>query len=264
MDKDSIERIRTATFNVARRGYDKREVDRFLERLADWLETGGGDDARSQVVRSELERIGEQTGRILTDAHDAGEALRMEAEREAEEITARVAAEVDEQRQAAKRYESGIRAEADAYSERTHIEVDEYSTETRGEADSYAARVRNEANAEAAATREDADAYAESTRGEADEAAAETIRSAEQSARQTIEDANRRRQEIEKVIADLTGRRKTVIDDMQRLSSELVGTATEHEGVRVDGPPGPATQEFSALGGDDEAGEAAGAQENRP
>ena len=62
MDKDSIERIRTATFGVARRGYDKRQVDRFLEQLADWLETGGGDDARSEVVRTELERVGEQTG----------------------------------------------------------------------------------------------------------------------------------------------------------------------------------------------------------
>ena len=65
MDQESIERIRTATFGVSRRGYDKRDVDRFLERLADWLETGGGDEARSEVVRTELERIGEQTGQIL-------------------------------------------------------------------------------------------------------------------------------------------------------------------------------------------------------
>lgn len=238
MDKDSIERIRTATFKVARRGYDKREVDRFLEKLADWLETGGGDDARSEVVRTELERIGEQVAGILTSAHDAGEALRADAE-----------ARIEEEREAAKRYESGLRAEADAYSERTHIEADEYATETRGEADSYAARIRNEANAEAATTREDAEAYAETTRREAEEEAAETVRAAEAQARQLVDDAMRRRGEIEKVIADLAERRQTVLADMQRLSSELVGTASEHEGLEqtLEAEPGEDTREFSTL-----------------
>ena len=71
MDRDSIDRIRSATFPVGRRGYEKREVDRFLNKLADWLETGGGDQTRAELVRRDLERIGEQTGRIITDAHDA-------------------------------------------------------------------------------------------------------------------------------------------------------------------------------------------------
>ena len=86
MDRDSIDRIRSATFPVGRRGYEKREVDRFLNRLADWLETGGGDQTRAELVRRELERIGEQTGRILTDAHDVSEQLRADAEREAKRI----------------------------------------------------------------------------------------------------------------------------------------------------------------------------------
>ncbi len=64
-----------------------------------------------------------------------------------------------------------------------------------------------------------------------------------------IDDANRRRRETEKVIADLAERRKTVIADMQRLSSELVGTATQHEDLDADEmpPPGEDTREFSAL-----------------
>ncbi len=241
MDKDSIERIRTATFGVARRGYDKRQVDRFLEQLADWLETGGGDDARSEVVRTELERIGEQTGGILLAAHDASEALRASAEED-----------LQQERDEAQRYSSGLRAEADAYSERTHIEADEYATEARGEADSYAARVKNEANAEAATTREDADAYAESTRAHADEDAAESIRVAEATAHQMTEDATRRKGEIEKLIDDLAERRKAVLSDMQRLSSQLVGTATEHEDGELPGAePVGETQEFSALADED-------------
>lgn len=236
MDKDSIERIRTATFAVARRGYDKRQVDRFLEQLADWLETGGGDEARGEIVRTELERVSEQTGGILLAAHDAAEALRQTA-----------ADELEKEREEAKRYSSGMRAEADAYSERVHIEADDYASETRGEADAYAARVRNEVKAEAATIREDADAYAESKRTEADEEAAAVIRAAESRARQMVDDATRRRGEIQKVIDDLSERRKAAIADMQRLSSELVGTASQHE--LADPPPEPSgrTEELSAL-----------------
>jgi DivIVA domain-containing protein len=86
VDPDSIDRIRSATFPVGRRGYEKREVDRFLNKLADWLETGGGDQTRAELVRRDLERIGKQTGRILTEVHDLGEQLRADAEREAQRI----------------------------------------------------------------------------------------------------------------------------------------------------------------------------------
>jgi DivIVA domain-containing protein len=86
VDRDSIDRIRSATFPVARRGYEKREVDRFLNKLAEWLETGGGDQTRAELVRRELDRIGQQTGKILTDAHDLGEQLYAETEREAQRI----------------------------------------------------------------------------------------------------------------------------------------------------------------------------------
>jgi DivIVA domain-containing protein len=86
VDRDSIDRIRGATFPIGRRGYEKREVDRFLNRLADWLETGGGDQSRAELLRRDLERIGQQTGKILTDAHDVAERLRSEAERETHRI----------------------------------------------------------------------------------------------------------------------------------------------------------------------------------
>ncbi|MGI9019774.1 MAG: DivIVA domain-containing protein [Solirubrobacterales bacterium] len=237
MDKDSIERIRTATFSVGRRGYDKREVDRFLVKLTDWLETGGTDDARGEVVRAELERIGELTGRILTDAHDAAEAIRADAE-----------VGLTEEREAAERYASGLRGEADAYSERAHIEADDYAAEVRGEADSYAARVPNEAKAEAATIREDADAYAEAERAEVDEEVAAKLRAAETRARQMVDEANLRKGEIEKVIADLSDRRDAVIADMQRLSSQLVGTESDYEpGDEVAIPESDDTREFSAL-----------------
>src|SRR5215211_6846243 len=98
MDRDSMDRIRSATFPIGRRGYEKREVDRFLNRIADWLEAGGGDQARAELVRRDLERVGEQTAKILTDANEAGERLRAEAEHEAAELTERARAEAERTR----------------------------------------------------------------------------------------------------------------------------------------------------------------------
>jgi DivIVA domain-containing protein len=252
MDRDSIERIRTATFAVARKGYDKRQVDRFLEQVADWLESGQGDDARSQVVRNALERVGEQTAKILTDAHDVAEGLRAQSDAEARDISEKAAADATEQHEAADRYASGVRAEADTYSERAHIEADEYASETRSEADAFAARKRNEAVAEATTIREDAEAYAETTRQGADEEAAGALHSAEQEARKVVEDANHRRREAEKVIDDLEARRQTVLEDMRRLSTELEGTASQHrpEDAEVSSGGG-ATEEFSVLDDED-------------
>ena len=79
MQQDSIERIRSATFTISRKGYDKREVERFLNKLADWLEAGGGDQARSDLVKRELERVGEKTGRILSEVETAAQEIRAEA-----------------------------------------------------------------------------------------------------------------------------------------------------------------------------------------
>jgi DivIVA domain-containing protein len=194
VDRDSIDRIRSATFPVGRRGYEKREVDRFLNRLADWLETGGADQTRAELVRRELERVGEQTGKILTDAHDAGEQVRADAEREAQRVA----------------------EEASARAEQTRAAADEHAAETRA----TAAQIRSVADREAE----------------------ETVAKARAEAKQLVDEANQRRRDVEAVISDLEARRDTVVADMQRLSSELAGTATEHRPAAEPAPsePGPA------------------------
>jgi DivIVA domain-containing protein len=83
VDQTSLDRIRNATFPSARRGYDKHEVEKFLARLADWLETGGGDESRSDTVKRELERVGQRTGAILAQAEESAQQIRAEAEEEA-------------------------------------------------------------------------------------------------------------------------------------------------------------------------------------
>ena len=195
MDQDSIERIRSATFPDARRGYEKREVDRFLLSLAEWLETGGADQGRSDAVRRELERVGEETSKVLTEAHDVAERLRLQAEREVEGLT------------------EGAQVQADR---------------TRAEADKILAEAESVAETAAQKLRTDADAYATRTRTDADREAEQTLSKARADAKRVVEDAKARKQDIEWVIADLEGRRDEVLASLERLSSELSGTATQH------------------------------------
>ena len=195
MDQDSIERIRSATFPDARRGYEKREVDRFLLSLAEWLETGGADQGRSDAVRRELERVGEETSKVLTEAHDVAERLRLQAEREVEGLT------------------EGAQVQADR---------------TRAEADKILAEAESVAETAAQKLRTDADAYATQTRTDADREAEETLAKARAAAKRVVEEANARKQDIESVIADLEARRDEVLGSLERLSSELSGTATQH------------------------------------
>jgi DivIVA domain-containing protein len=116
VEQSSIERIRTVTFSVERRGYSKREVDQFLGRIADWLETGGGDQAREDVIRSELERVGNHTAELLTSAQHASNQIRSEAEDRA----------------------AGTRERADAYAKKTREEADRDAASVLSEAERQA------------------------------------------------------------------------------------------------------------------------------
>src|SRR3954468_12416484 len=116
VDQTSLDRIRNATFPSSRRGYDKDEVEKFLGRLADWLETGAGDESRSDTVKRELERVGQRTGAILAQAEESAQQIRAEAEEEAR----------------------GTINVANLQAEETRSEVDTYATEIRVSVDVYA------------------------------------------------------------------------------------------------------------------------------
>jgi DivIVA domain-containing protein len=196
VDEHSIERIREAEFSLAVRGYDRNEVDRFLAELADWLETGGGDTAAGdEAVRNALERVGEQTAQILTEAHGAAQSIRDDA-----------AAEV---RQSL--------VDANLTSESVRTEASEYAADTRDEADAYARKVRSEA-----------DTYAERGRSEIEAELEEERAEARKEIERIVGEANRRKGEIEKLITDLEQRRDAVLAELDRLASGIAGTATEH------------------------------------
>jgi DivIVA domain-containing protein len=239
VDEDSIERIRSATFPIARKGYDKREVERFLTSLADWLEGGGADEALSDVIKRELERVGQKTGAILAAAHEAAEEIRLEAEEEAGRTIEDTRREEMRIRALVEEYDSRGREEADRYAEETRQEADLYASRTRQDADRYSAEGIAEADGYSTRTRADADAYAEEVRAKAERdaeeqraavkhEAREIILAAEVKAKQAAEAGERRRRDMETVISDLSTRRDTVLQEIRRLTGELSSTVGSH------------------------------------
>jgi DivIVA domain-containing protein len=205
VDQTSLDRIRNATFPSARRGYDKHEVEKFLARLADWLETGAGDESRSDVVKRELEKVGERTGAILAQAEESAQQIRAEAEEEARGTVNTANMEAAEMRTSA----------------------DQYDSEKRTSADAYARQIRQDAEEEVLAARAKAEADAR-----------ETIQAAEAQARRIVEEGTQRREDIEAVIADLMRRRDDVLADTEELSSKLTAAVSQHR-------PGPGGDQFS-------------------
>jgi DivIVA domain-containing protein len=202
-DQTSVDRIRNATFPTARRGYDKHEVEKFLRRLADWLETGAGDESRSDMVKRELERVGQRTGAILAQAEESAQQIRAEAQDEAR----------------------GTINTANMEAEETRTEVDKYATETRTSADSYAQQ-----------TRQAAEEVLSSAKAQAEAQAREAIEAAEAQARRIVEEGLQRREDTEAVIADLIRRRDDVIGDTEELSAKLTAAVSQHRAGAFERP----------------------------
>ncbi len=206
MDHYSVAQIRQTRFSPALRGYDKHEVDNFLAELADWLETGGEDESRSDVVQGELERIGEETGAILTAAHAAAEAMREDAERDTRK----------------RLIEANLRVES------IQSDVDGELTTARQEADAYMHKTKTSADAYDKDTREQSDAYADQTRADAEMEAKAIVERANAEASKIVEAAARKRKDIESMISDLEQRRSSVLSELESLASGITGATTQH------------------------------------
>jgi DivIVA domain-containing protein len=173
VDWKDIDRIRVPGFTLARRGYDKHEVDRFLARLADWLETDAPNEIGEMAVTRKLELVGKSTSHILMTTEQQASELRKSSEQEC-------------------------------------------------------AQMISEAEAAAQQTREAADQYAKQTRTKADADAQQSADKAAAHARSTIEEGERRRAQIESVIADLEVRRDDALADLDALRKELGAAIASH------------------------------------
>jgi DivIVA domain-containing protein len=88
MDLEDIHRLRGQGFTVTRRGYDHREVDRFLDSLVEWVETDAAKELGDQAVKRKLELVGKSTAQILLTTEKESEQLRSQTEEECAELRA--------------------------------------------------------------------------------------------------------------------------------------------------------------------------------
>lgn len=145
VDQTSLDRIRNASFPTARRGYDKTEVERFLTKLADWLETGAGDESRTDAVKRELERIGQRTSSILAQAEESASQIRAEADTEAAEV-----------REKARRESESLLAKAKKTSDEASSAATQLTADSKKKADAEGKEIVAKAKAEAKKILDDA------------------------------------------------------------------------------------------------------------
>ena len=90
-------------FHLRPWGYDRREVDAFVERTAERLDAALAARTPDGAVKQALERVGEETSAVLQRAHQI-----------AEEITARSRAAADDRRLRAEQEAAAIQQAAEA------------------------------------------------------------------------------------------------------------------------------------------------------
>lgn len=187
MDWTHFEQLRVSGFTMTRRGYDKREVDRFLESLAEWLETDAANELGDQAVQRKLELVGKSTAHIL-----------LTTEKESQELKRTVQAECDD-----------VRQKADAAAKDTRRQADDYSSNTRAKADEYSANLRAKTQEEAERTKAAAAEKARKTVEEGDRrrAAAEAVVAELKTQRDdTVAELERLRSELLSMISKHTTR----------------------------------------------------------
>ena len=141
MDRNDIERLRDPGFTVARRGYDQREVDKFLGALVDWLESDAAKELGEVAVTRKLELVGKSTARILLTAEEESARLRRATEEECEKLRSSVEAASLKVRQAADEYAAGQRVKADEDARRTATAARAKATEIVEEGEGRRAQV---------------------------------------------------------------------------------------------------------------------------
>jgi DivIVA domain-containing protein len=148
-------------FSSVRRGYDRAEVDRYVERVSRIvveLEAMRSPDA---LIERALADVGEETSAILRRARKAAEEIIADAEGHAGERRAKAEAEI-----------RALREDADRYSARVRADAEQVLNDARAQAEEVGAQ----ASAEAHRVRDDADRYRDQVSSHIDQLARERHR----------------------------------------------------------------------------------------
>jgi DivIVA domain-containing protein len=142
-------------FSSARRGYDRDEVDQFVERVSRIvveLEAMRSPDA---VIERALADVGEETSSILRRARKAAEEIIADAEAHAHERSTQAESNARQLREEADHYSARVKAEGEQVLNEARSDAEQIITQARSDA----GRLRDEATTEATRVRGDADRY---------------------------------------------------------------------------------------------------------
>jgi DivIVA domain-containing protein len=206
--------IREPSFAASVRGYDRRAVDAYVERvnrLIAELQLSGSPKA---AVRHALERVGEQTSAILQRARDTAEEITTAANEEAQELVARAKAEAADlaarAQQEASETIARARAEAGEIVAATNAEVDELRTRASDETESTLARARVESEAR--------------------------IRRAEEMIASLHDQAEARMLSLQANIAATEEERRAQLEEIRRIAARLDEVVAEGEAAEAEVP----------------------------
>ncbi len=196
--------IRSVSFKVAVRGYDRAEVDAYVKRvnrvIAE-LEVGSSPRA---AVRHALDRVGEQVHGILQRAGEAAEEITASARQEAEEITARAKAEAADLVVNASTEADASRVDAAQIVANAKAQSDDILARTRAEAEKILADVRTKA--------------------------AEQLRRGDEKAEARRKEAQAQLREIHADIAAVSEEHRGLLGDVRDLAARLEQLAGEAAG----------------------------------
>lgn len=159
-------------FSGSRRGYDRDEVDQYVERVSRIvveLEAMRSPDA---VIERALADVGEETSAILRRARRAGDEILADAEAQAQERTSHAEAKTRALREDADQYSARVRAD----SEQVLADARSQGKEIISQAQTEAAGLRTDATDEATRVRGDADRYRAQVSAHVDQLAQERHR----------------------------------------------------------------------------------------
>jgi DivIVA domain-containing protein len=219
------EEIKAQKFPVALRGYEKEDVDEFLQRVAADYESAL---AAFASAGDPYAAVGREVGAVLRSAKQSAQALRDEAAEETGKMRREAAEEaVEVRRRAAEEAAAtleGAREKAMTLgreAERLVKSAKEQARAAREQADEETDEVRRQASEEGAATLEQATAKAEEVTIEAERRARRVRETAERTSDEMLKDATERHRYLRSLETELEERIESVGKALNRLRAEL-------------------------------------------
>jgi len=198
------------SFPVSVRGYDRRAVDAYIERVNRVIAQLKVSASPPAAVRHALDGAGEKVEGLLQAAREAAEQITASARQEADENTARAKAEAAE-----------LTVNTSAEADRVKAEADELAATVRAEADEALAKAKAEANEIVA----QATAETQDNRARAKAEADERLRRLQDELAAQRDHAETRMREIQADTEALRKERRELLDDVRTMASGLVDLA---------------------------------------